>query len=195
MKNLLIFLFGAGVGAGATLLFLRKGIKKRLEDLAKAMAENGDTQEEPFVMEEQDSQPTAEPAPQEVTGKDVRTEYYKIVEETEKGTARPSLDVYGPIDGSQIVEIDLDDYMHDHSVEKDRLVYYKGDNVLTTEEGEIIKNPAMYIGTGWEKYVDHYAENTAFVRNNKLSMDYEIYVEEGYHGDPRDGEIVYPDEF
>ena len=31
MKNVLIFLFGAGLGVGGTLLWLRKDIKKDLE--------------------------------------------------------------------------------------------------------------------------------------------------------------------
>ena len=82
-----------------------------------------------------------------------------------------------------IFEIDMDDFMNDDDNEKQHLVFFQGDQIMATEEGSIITNPAILVGTEWNKYVGNYATKTAFVRNPRLVTDYEIYVEEGLYTD------------
>lgn len=199
MKNLLIFLFGASVGAVGTLFYLRKGIKKQLETIeneaknsgndgqkeAEKSSENGKTEATesniPFEMKE-DSMPNA-------LKETTKVQYNKIVEDNYRG--RPPVPIMES-NGNSVgmdesdggcFEIDIDDFMHDDSNEKVRLVYYRGDRIMATENGTILTNPAMFVGTTWENCVGNYADHTAFIRNARLVTDYEIYVEDGLYTD------------
>lgn len=199
MKNLLIFLFGASVGAVGTLFYLRKGIKKQLETIeneAKKAGNDGQKEAEtgngngkteatesniPFEMKE-GGMPNA-------LKETTKVQYNKIVEDNYRG--RPPVPVTES-NGNSVgmdesdggcFEIDIDDFMHDESNEKVRLVYYRGDRIMATENGTILTNPAMFVGTTWENCVGNYADHTAFIRNARLVTDYEIYVEDGLYTD------------
>lgn len=203
MKNLLIFLFGASVGAVGTLFYLRKGIKKQLETIeneAKNSGNSGQKEAEngsengngdtktvakesniPFEIKE-DGMPNA-------LKETTKVQYNKIVEDNYRG--RPPVPItesnsnsvgMDESDGG-CFEIDIDDFMHDESNEKVRLVYYRGDRIMATENGTILTNPAMFVGTTWENCVGNYADHTAFIRNARLVTDYEIYVEDGLYTD------------
>lgn len=199
MKNLLIFLFGASVGAVGTLFYLRKGIKKQLETIeneAKNAAKEGQNKEKedgkedkknedqgqngsdlPFVMEEKDV-PNA-------LKENIKVQYNKIINDNYRGHS--PVPVTGTMSSNETesgcFEIDMDEYMYDKSNEKDRLVYYRGDRIMATERGTIIPNPADLVGTTWENCVGNYADRTAFIRNARLVTDYEIYVEDGLYTD------------
>lgn len=198
MKNLLIFLFGASVGAVGTLFYLRKGIKKQLETIENEAknsgnsggdgekkeensAENGAKESNiPFEMKE-DGLPNA-------LKETTKVQYNKIVETNYRG--KPPVPVMENCSGDSAdgadegcFEIDIDDFMHDESNEKVRLVYYRGDRIMATENGTILTNPAMFVGTTWENCVGNYADHTAFIRNARLVTDYEIYVEDGLYTD------------
>ena len=199
MKNLLIFLFGASVGAVGTLFYLRKGIKKQLETIENEAKKagnsggDGEKREEktaenvakesniPFEMKE-DGMPNA-------LKETTKVQYNKIVEDNYRG--RPPVPITES-NGNSVgmdesdggcFEIDIDDFMHDESNEKVRLVYYRGDRIMATENGTILTNPAMFVGTTWENCVGNYADHTAFIRNARLVTDYEIYVEDGLYTD------------
>ena len=193
MKNLLIFLFGAAVGAGGTLIWLRKDIKKELEDIKNKESE------EPFVMEEKKeavAQGSTEPPvmANNITP-EMRTEYHKLVNETKENREEdeeeaPEIHGRDETDGG-VYEIDADEFLHNHSFEKKRLVYYRGDLVMATERGTIITNPSILVGCEWEKCVGNYANRTAFIRNPNLVEDYEIYVEDCAYTDEHPSEENY----
>lgn len=199
MKNLLIFLFGAAVGTVGTLFYLRKGIKKQLEVIEnnakngeKEAAESGSKEQKdgknegsdgsvPFKMDE-------EKVPMALK-ENARINYNRIIEDNYRG--KPPVPVM-PRDDSSVgidetdggcFEIDEDDFMHNDENEKECLVYYRGDRIMATENGTIITNPAMLVGTTWENCVGNYADRTAFIRNSRLVTDYEIYVEDGLYTD------------
>lgn len=192
MKNLLIFLFGAAVGSVGSLFYLRKGIKKQLAEIEnnaknaeKEAVENGQNGKKegsvPFEMKEENV-PTA-------LKESTKIAYNRIIEDNYSG--KPPVPVM-PRDENFVgndepdggcFEIDMDDFMHDDSNEKARLVYYRGDKIMSTESGTIIGQPAALVGTMWENYVGNYADHTAFIRNSRLVTDYEIYVEEGFYTD------------
>jgi hypothetical protein len=86
-------------------------------------------------------------------------------------------------------EIDEEDFLHNDANEKERYVYYRGDRIMATENGTIITNPAMFVGTMWENCVGNYANNTAFIRNSRLNTDFEIYVEDGLYSDEYGDEL------
>jgi hypothetical protein len=126
--------------------------------------------------------------------------YDKMISDIENGV-KPDTDYVPPREdigestetGDGFSEINKDDYVNDKTYEKDLLVYYRGDRIVSTENGTVITNPAILIGTDWERLIGIYAPNTAFVRNNRLVTDYEIYVEEGSYTDEY-GPLDYPGE-
>lgn len=180
MKNLLIFLFGAAFGAGGTLLWFHKDIKKELDNIRIA---NIDSNEEPpFSV---DDKKVEEEKPVAVRN-ETRVAYNKIVSDVETGkkpeTKIPVMPRGDETDGC-IIEIDRDTFDHDKSYGKDRLIYYRGDRIMATENGTIISKPYLFVGRNWETCVGNYVKNTAFIRNEREITDYEIYVEDGLYED------------
>ncbi len=180
MKNLLIFLFGVAFGFGGTMLWLRKDIKEELENIKIT---NIDSQEEPpFSVDdkkEEEKKPVA-------VRKETRIAYNNIIKDVEAGKKpEPKIPVMPREDETDgtIVEIDRDTFDFDKGYEQKRLVYFRGDRIMATEEGTIIPNPYILVGGNWEVCVGNYVKNTAFVRNEKLLTDYEIYVEDGLYED------------
>lgn len=217
MKNLLIFLFGAAIGAGGMLLWLRKDIKEELEKADKSGSEN--TSEPPFTVENDTE--THENEQKIVTASDsyepekrAKVPYHTLFQgstgksselfsdprdsgifthmrENEDENDNPEAGFIGndETDGG-VFEIDKDDFMADDGYEQERLVYYRGDRIMATEDGTIVTNPFILVGGEWDKCVGNYADRTAFIRNPRLVMDYEIYVEDGLYSDeygPPDG--------
>ena len=191
MKNLIIFLFGAAVGAGGAIIWLRKDIQKQLSEIRENSTANESTkaaEDVPFSVND---------IPRKVTHKQQEPiQYNKIplakdetmkissvsdnngehVVEDDPGFATDETD-------GGIYEIDMGEFKDNDRYTKDHLVYYRGDKVMATENGTVIKNPFPMIGGNWENCVGNYAERTAFIRNPKMLTDYEIYVEDCMYSD------------
>jgi len=217
VKNLLIFLFGAAIGAGGMLLWLRKDIKEELEKAEKSGSESDS--EPPFTVKNDTG--TREKGAEIVAANDsyepekrAKVPYHTLfqgsegktselfsdprdsgifthVRENEDENDNPEAGFIGndETDGG-VFEIDKDDFMADDGYEQERLVYYRGDKIMATEDGTIITNPFILVGGEWDKCVGNYADRTAFIRNPRLVVDYEIYVEDGLYSDeygPPDG--------
>ena len=200
MKNLLIFLFGVGCGVGGTLIWLRKDIRKELEAIEKRnneenmpfeMKKDGKNEEKSEKMTQNLNKYEPSEGVPEALKEENRVQYNKIIDEN-YGTETVFSDENDDFDddpgpsedmSAGIFEIDEDEFMHNHDNEKDRLVYFRGDMVMSTESGTVIQNPFPLVGGDWESYVGNYADRTAFVRNPKLATDYEIYVEDGLYAD------------
>ena len=227
MKNILIFLFGAVVGAGGMLLWLRKDIKKELENV-KTEAENAENV--PFTMNEKSTNESknSENDSENVAKSEQKTLETPVVGAEFSGYNGPKTPYHtffqdgsglpvmprdselfgvngasdnenddpeagfvdaGDADGG-VIEIDKDEFNLNDSYEKERLIYFRGDRIMSTENGEVITNPFILVGGNWDKCVGKYATNTAFIRNSRLVEDYEIFVEDGLYSDefgPPDG--------
>lgn len=190
MKNLLVFLFGATCGAVGMMFYLRKDIKKRLEAIeenARNSSENGKeekkTDDVPFEMKDETSTAAAAAPVPEAMKESTAVNYNKIINDNGYRGSSP-VPVRAEMNETyDVIEIDMDTFMHDKSCEKDRLVYFQGDRVMCTENGTIYPNPADIVGVAWEQSVGKYAERTAFIRNKRNLTDYEIYVEDGLYTD------------
>ena len=88
-----------------------------------------------------------------------------------------------PVEEKECFPIAIEDYKHDDNYEKEYLVYFRGDKIMSTESGTVIDSPAMLVGVDWENAVGRDITNTAFIRNPKISTDYEILVEDGLYED------------
>ena len=109
MKNVLIFLFGAGLGVGGTLLWLRKDIKKDLEKIRSEAVEKAKEElkaeaDVPFEAEEEKKPDDTMPEGAVVRGRvdteedrqppvvpvnidpQVKTDYHKLVKNTNDGS-------------------------------------------------------------------------------------------------------------
>lgn len=217
MKNLAIFLLGAICGVGGTLLFLRKDIKERLEAsqngsgavLSDESINDTGNNEKTTTGDSEGSESNIAQKTISKTGTE-KVRYDKIITAVESGDniapvlVKPrdddsvSLDNMDPVvthmsdipEGT--VAIDYETFDGDNSCEKERLIYYLGDRVMSTEQGAIIQNPALLVGSDWDQYIGKYMQNTAFIRNMRLAMDYEIFIEKGFYVDEWGNEI--PDE-
>ena len=210
MRYILAFLFGAGCGAGGMLLWLRKDIRKELD--SRETPQNCD--EVPFTMGEgTDSGNNTESLREAKNGlrseneisvnarKDEKIAYHKIVTETKENPipVKPrEEDLFPkkaepPEEFVDAVPISKEDFKADDNNEKEHLVYFRGDHIMSTENGTIIANPAMLVGTTWENYIGDYAPRTAYMRNPNLVTDYEIMVEDGLYEDEYGSEYLRED--
>lgn len=80
-------------------------------------------------------------------------------------------------------EIDVQTFNEDDDYSKEYYTYYAEDKIMSTDQGTIIPNYALLVGSDWEQYVGHYAKNSAYIRNPKLNTDYEILVDHGSYAD------------
>ena len=231
MKGLLIFVAGALVGAVGTLIWLRKDIKKTMEERAMAQNQANSSKNDedlPFTMGENgEKSSTVETEPDKIPinkpiskAETEKIEYNKLIDQTKNGTGdviKPPItssnSAYSPqiapvpvlprqeteddFDdnndsydeesviprGEALFEIDRDDYDNNPDYEKKVLIYYAGDRVMATESGTKIENPSLFVGTQWEQFVGDYAENAAFVRNERVREDYMVQVEFGTYAD------------
>ena len=217
MKYILSFLFGAACGAGGMLLWLRKDIKKELESRETAekcdempftMGKGKDSGNEQKSLREAKNGLRSENEKAVNTRNDVKIAYHKIVQDA-KENAVPVMprddelftkaavpDIPKPESPQEFVDvipISKDDFKEDNGNEKEQYVYFRGDHIMASENGTIIPNPAMLVGTEWEKYIGDYAKNTAYVRNPNLVTDYEIIVDDGLYEDEYGSEYLRED--
>lgn len=219
MKNLLIFLFGAAVGAAGTFIYFRKDIKEELKN-AENMSSDGSMkgengEEEPFIVDENGQKTekivaagsVIEGSRGAIKAKIPYNTLFQGSENTsggifsdprESGIFSQTRDDEDPEAGfigndetdGGVFEIDKEDFNADDGYEQERLVYYRGDRIMCTEDGTIVTNPFILVGGEWDKCVGNYADHTAFIRNSRLVTDYEIFVEDGLYSDeygPPDG--------
>lgn len=223
MKNLLIFLFGAAVGAAGTFIYFRKDIKEELKNAenmgsdAGLKAENSSESGEnvPFIVDENGQKTDKIVAAGSViegsgSGIKAKIPYNTLFQGSENASGgifsdpresgifsqtRDDEDPEAGFIGNDetdggVFEIDKEDFNADDGYEQERLVYYRGDRIMCTEDGTIVTNPFILVGGEWDKCVGNYADHTAFIRNSRLVTDYEIFVEDGLYSDeygPPDG--------
>lgn len=200
MKNAMIFVAGVAVGTGIAMLLLHKQIKKELDSIRI----EGNLGEMPFTVGSEEGQKVSE------STNEAKNEEKKPVVTATKGFAKA---VQGPHtayetmysaenddDDDEIIEpepvgisesdggiheIDADEFMHNSEYVNSGLYYFPEQEIVATDSGTILKAYDVLIGENWKNSIGKYAPKTAFVRNEKLSNDYEITVME----------CLYEDEF
>ncbi len=200
MKNLMVLLLGFGLGIGGTLLWLRKDIQKQIQELENTKNEENVEDNIPFSMKKEVKKNVQKAVEARKTEKTAYHNVPQVESKPQEAEIEPEeeeeIDYGGEFvdetDGG-IIEIDVDEMMHNHEYEKERLVYFRGDKIMATESGTIIGNPYILVGGEWESCVGNFADNTAFIRNNKTVTDYEIFVEDGLYADEYGSESGFED--
>ena len=112
---------------------------------------------------------------------DIEAEAKAIMEDPDRDLS--NITRLNDIPDGTFLEIDKEEFRFDKSNEKDHLVYYLEDKIMSSENGTIIPNPYHLVGNEWENLIGKYSPNTAYVRNPRLATDYEILVEAGSYVD------------
>lgn len=195
------------------ILWLRKDIKEELETISKASSDddvpfvmgehNNEGADKKSLREAKNGLREKNKAPIAVR-EETKVEYNKIINEVQSGI-KPELKI--PIlpredipethldisdeetlanldtDEDEFIPIDYETYKNERDYNQERLVYFRGDRVMCTENGTPISNPAIMVGSNWEQYIGASIENSAYIRSPKQNTDYEIYVEDGLYED------------
>lgn len=67
--------------------------------------------------------------------------------------------------------------------DKTTLTFYDGDQVLATENGDVVEDVNYILGPDWRNYIGKYEDNISYVRNENAGTDYEVIVEQKNYTD------------
>lgn len=179
MKQVLYFSLGAIVGSGVTLLCVRKHYAKKADAEISAIKEAYGASEAE-VCEDSCKENFEE----------VKEEYEKIIYKNGYNGEDDAEDSYIIHDeypreerASKPYVIGPDLYSEDfHGFDKCVLVYWRGNDMLLTDEQEIMDIETT-IGRSSLEHFGEYESDTVFVRNERLGCDFEVLLEEGSYAE------------
>lgn len=210
MKNLLVFLAGAIVGAGGTLLWLRKDFNEKLEEercRVDELEKKIDNNTEQVKKNTEKVQKTTKNLAKKARNYNKMCEdlQYKNAEESVSGPEaliredRDDRDVEDDADDLPFLEhsdapkegladepyaISEKDFIHDEKEDFDKVtLFYYADDILAEEDGTVIEDPKYLVGNNWKDYIGKYVDDEAFVRNERVSTDYNIVCEDLRYSD------------
>lgn len=175
IKNALIFIIGAGVGAATTWFVL----KPRYERLTQEQIDS--------VKEHYKKKYTGEPENEE-TGDilNEEPEYNKAV--TELGYSRNLNDDEGDTTVENIESmlrpyvIAPEDFGEYDEYERISLTYY-ADSILADEDDEIVEDVENVVGFESLNHFGEYEDDSVYVRNERRKVDYEILLDTRRYSD------------
>ena len=174
MKQVLYFSLGAIVGSGVTLLCVRKHYAKKADAEISAIKE---------------AYNDPEPVKCKYFDGEVKEEYEKIIDENEynEDDAEDSYIIHDEYPREEratkpyVIGPDL--YSEDfHGFDKCVLVYWRGNDMLLTDEQEIMDIETT-IGRSSLEHFGEYESDTVFVRNERMGCDFEVLLEEGSYAE------------
>lgn len=104
-------------------------------------------------------------------------QYEEELEDEEEDTE--GIDIY-PREGAAEIpyKITESDFMQRNEFDKVALVYWKGDGVLSTEDGETLDDDLKNtVGTDYIELIDMDTDDPTYIRNEKTNTDYEVYTD------------------
>ena len=206
MKNTIIFLGGAIVGAGIATLALRKfytnyieneltteidkelnQIKADYEERLNALIKSHDEIVEDFEAlkkEKEEKKPAPKKAEKKKTSKENNTDYTQYSKSQKKvkdikAKAIRQIQEDKKSNVSDAVIIGFDDYTEDNDYEKLTYTYWRQDGVYSDELDEDVKELPGIIGDLIDKYDDYGDGSSLYVRSDERQTDYEIVMNEG----------------
>lgn len=210
MKNVLIFVGGMVVGAAGALFWLRKEFNAKLEE-AQMRIETIEKEVEDNTKKVEKNSKKINSTTAKMNRK-VR-EYNKMCEKHGYSTensdksdvealirdSRKDLDSEdgdddlpfeepsSPSEGiaSEPYAISDKDFIYGNKedFEKVTVFYYRGDDILAEEDGTVIEDWRYNVGEDWKDAIGKFIEDEAYIRNEKLSTDYNIVCEDLNYSD------------
>lgn len=179
MKNIFIFLAGAGVGAGATWYFVKKHYEKVADEEIKDVVTRFKAYKE-TLQKEYESVPDENPNPN-YEGNSRRNNVAQMErpissdfnEELSNGIID---DPKGKNEGVAPYVISEEEFGEMEDYDQKTLFWYYRDNILATDEDLEVEDKFTTIGDALEEFEkDRYLERV-LVRNEQDETDYEILV-------------------
>ena len=169
LSKVFIFAAGAAIGSGVTWLLLKNKYERiAQEEIDKVMEELSNREIVPVESE------TVEDDDDEVEPKENPNiaEYENIVEEenyTSKKEEKNNM--------ARIKVLEPDEF-GDYDFPTVSLWYFEGDDVLTNQNFKMIKNADELVGEDFADHFGEYEDDSVFIRNYDLEVDYEILKDE-----------------
>ena len=179
LTNVIMFIFGAGVGSAATWYFLKSKYEaisneerdsykeyyeKKVAELTPEPEEQPNTPD-PETFEKLRNKPDiSEYTKQYVNYSDVKTASSEPEEEKESYSEKPYV-------------ITPEEFGEDDEYKTISLLYF-ADEVLTDDDYSIIENVEETVGKDSLKTFGRYEDDSVYVRNDRLKCDYEILKDE-----------------
>ena len=179
MKNILIFLAGAGVGAGATWYFVKKHYEKVADEEIKDVVTRFKTYKE-TLKEEYAGVPDENPNYEENSRRNNVVQMERPIssdfdEELSNGIID---DPKGENEGVAPYVISEEEFGEIEDYDQKTLFWYYRDNILATDEDLEVEDKFTTVGDALEEFKkDRYLERV-LVRNEQDETDYEILVSE-----------------
>jgi hypothetical protein len=157
----MIFTIGAAIGSVVTWKLVKTKYEKIAQEEIESVREALSTDEEKIdIPEEPDDDAEYDSIIRNEQYAEYVKEEFKKDEEVEDDMDKPyviSPEDFGDCDYPTI-----------------SLDYYEGDDTLTDERGNIIANVDELVGYDFADHFGEYEDDSVFVRNDKLGVDYEI---------------------
>ena len=204
MKNILIFLAGAGVGASAAWYFTKKRYRKYADDEIKDVVEKFtdykhklEEMSEDNLVDERNVNPSNNNERSEQIITDNTTTEDTISRDSEElsngliDNPRGDESVIKPYENESTMPYVISDEEFGDNEDYDQrtLFWYYKDNILATDEDLEIEDKRTTIGDALEEFKkDRYVERV-FVRNEQDETDYEILISEKHFYEVSGGDI------
>jgi hypothetical protein len=170
LSKTIIFTVGALTGSAVTYKLAEIKFKKSLQEELETVREYYDTTdtktEEPVEENDEEEYPDAPDEYYETELPSERARYRDIVKDAGYSEEEEDEDMDKPY------VIRPEEFGEEGYVQQS-LTYY-ADGVITNERGKIIKNTDELIGINPEDHFGEYEDDSVFVRNDRIKVDYEI---------------------
>lgn len=173
LSKFIIFTVGAAIGSAVTYKLTEAKIKIKMQEEIEAVREFYAAGELEVAPKESDSEEVDEEeypdAPDEYYEKELASErarYRDII----KGTGYSEEEEDEDMDKPYVIR--PEEFGEEGYVQQS-LTYY-ADGVITNERGKIIKNVDELIGINPADHFGEYEDDSVFVRNDNIKVDYEI---------------------
>lgn len=190
MKNsvgFLIFVAGAAIGSAATWYYTKEYYKKRnqedIDSVKEKFSYKKETEGEKTDSGEDKAQKAADMAKEKTSvadyAKKLSQEGYTNYSNVE--TSKEESDVMSKVDEIPFV-IPPEEFGEIEEYDKISLTYY-ADHILADDGDEIIEDVEGTVGWDSLNHFGEYEDDSVFVRNHRLKVDYEILLDQRDYSD------------
>lgn len=187
--SFITFAVGLGIGSAATWYFLKTKYEKlaqeEIDSVKQAFSNKKETDKEPDPTQDVHAEFTKEkPNINEYAKKLSRegyTDYSKVSNESEKTPVNevPETETIG-VEKPYVISPDEFGEFYDYS--KISLTYFS-DHILTDENYEMVEDIDDVVGFESLNHFGEYEDDSVFVRNDRLKVDYEILLDQRKYTD------------
>ena len=167
LKAFISFVLGGSIGATVTYFAFKKREKQIMNQVhdylenREIKKEKAKQMGESFQKGFEDGMKSVDPIVPEMTNED-RTNYHKIISERNYKDPSDHIRVIPPEEAGE-----------DEDFEVIELMYY-ADGILAYENDQIVKSPALSVGSDFASHFGEYEDDAVYIRNDELGMEYAI---------------------